>query len=317
VTREERLDETIGHAIGPLAIATGTPIAGESFEKMVHHVKAPRPLARPEAEWKSENELIERLIDPTERLRVLIVVAHPDDETIGIGGHLFGLDLAAVVHLTDGAPRDPWFSKRLGLVDRAAYAEMRRRELLGAMAATEVQPARLMSLGFVDQEVARHLERAARRVRALVEELEPEVVLTHPYEGGHPDHDATAFAVQAARRMLGDRAPPAIEMAYYHRRNGTLLSGMFLPGPTRTRTVLLDRRQRERKKRMIDCFRSQAYVLSDLDVRFERFRIAPTYEFIRPPHEGPLHYETLGWQIDGVRFRRFAADALAALFGDE
>ncbi len=38
--------------------------------------------------------------------RVMIVVAHPDDETIGLGAQLRRFEDALLVHVTDGAPRD-------------------------------------------------------------------------------------------------------------------------------------------------------------------------------------------------------------------
>lgn len=38
--------------------------------------------------------------------RMLIVVAHPDDETIGFGAQLCRLRDALLLHVTDGAPRD-------------------------------------------------------------------------------------------------------------------------------------------------------------------------------------------------------------------
>ena len=41
------------------------------------------------------------------RPTLAIVAAHPDDETVGAAGLLLSAGRAAVVHLTDGAPRDP------------------------------------------------------------------------------------------------------------------------------------------------------------------------------------------------------------------
>ena len=47
----------------------------------------------------------------------------------------------------------------------------------------------------------------------LVEEAEQ--VITHPYEGGHPDHDACAFAARAAVRHSANKAK-LMEFTSYH-----------------------------------------------------------------------------------------------------
>src|SRR5690242_7329714 len=46
--------------------------------------------------------------------RVLVVVAHPDDEAIGAGALLCGIPEATIVHVTDGAPADPGYAQRKG-----------------------------------------------------------------------------------------------------------------------------------------------------------------------------------------------------------
>jgi LmbE family N-acetylglucosaminyl deacetylase len=46
----------------------------------------------------------------------------------------------------------------------------------------------------------------ARRLADLFARKGTGIVLTHAYEGGHPDHDAAAFAVHAAGKLLAHRA---------------------------------------------------------------------------------------------------------------
>ena len=44
----------------------------------------------------------------------------------------------------------------------------------------------------------------------VLDDVRPDVVLTHAYEGGHSDHDATAFAVHLAAGVMrreGGKAP--------------------------------------------------------------------------------------------------------------
>jgi hypothetical protein len=54
-------------------------------------------------------------------------------------------------------------------------------------------------------------------------------------------------------------------------------------------------------------------VLAHEPLDVERFRVAPAYDFRRPPHAGRLHYERWGWAISGARFRFLASEALGKL----
>ena len=246
--------------------------------------------------------------------RVVVVAAHPDDETIGLGAQLQRLDDALLVHVTDGAPRDGHDAAAYGFATLADYEAARRRELAAALTKGGADHLRTLSLGIVDQEAMHHLPSLARQLRKLFLQERPQAVVTHAYEGGHPDHDAAAFAVHMACRLMAK--PPAIlEMALYHRREGRLVSGEFLPSTAQeSRTAIeLNEEEIRRKQRMIDCFTTQRWLLTQLDSAAERLRIAPGYDFRTAPHPGELHYETLGWGITGVDWRRNAAAALAEL----
>jgi LmbE family N-acetylglucosaminyl deacetylase len=243
-------------------------------------------------------------------MRALMVVAHPDDETVGAGALLAGIAQLTLVHVTDGAPRDPWFWHAAGVDSRERYAALRAGELERALLVGNVH-ARRVALGCVDQEAALELGRITRAVAALVDDERPGLILTHPYEGGHPDHDACAFAVATALRLCRARAPLVGEMAFYHDAGGTLRTGAFLGGGG----VLhrLDDDELGRKRAMLDCFASQRQVLARFSDDVERLRAAPPYDFLQPPHAPPLHYERFGWPLDGARFRALAAAALDEL----
>lgn len=80
----------------------------------------------------------------------MVVAAHPDDETIGAGAVLGHLPGASVVHVTDGAPRDPRYFATGYEGTREDYAALRRGELLAAMSLAGVEPARLRGVGVAD-----------------------------------------------------------------------------------------------------------------------------------------------------------------------
>jgi LmbE family N-acetylglucosaminyl deacetylase len=151
------------------------------------------------------------------------------------------------------------------------------------------------------------------RLAALVYELRPSLIYTHPYEGGHPDHDSAAFAVasavadcKSANRM--QFCPKVFEFTSYHEGPSGLVTGEFLDSQPVDIVVPSDN-ERELKERMKACFRSQQKVLADFPVIPEKFRPAPTYDFSQPPHGGALHYEKLGWNITGVQWREKAIQA--------
>ncbi|MDB6109520.1 MAG: hypothetical protein JWR69_1270 [Pedosphaera sp.] len=248
---------------------------------------------------------------------IAIIVAHPDDEVIGAGAQLPRLRNAHFIHVTDGAPLNPRDANTAGFATSEQYAHARREELLAALALAGIAPQRTCELGFVDQQASLNLPKLVGALKRVLSELQPDVIFTHPYEGGHPDHDATAFAVQIACRLPGQPgiAPPAlVEMASYHAEGGNLRTNEFLcDGTGKIVTMALSQAEREFKRCLFDCFTTQQRVLCAFPIEFEHFRPAPHYDFTQPPHPGPLYYEHFDWGMTGVRWRELARKALRAL----
>jgi len=249
--------------------------------------------------------------------RTMLVGAHPDDEAVGAGARLERLQDAVFVCVTDGAPRDGKDAAQHGLSPQE-YAKTRRRELETALARCGVAAAQVTGLDCPDQQAALTMVPLTRRLAELLVQHRIEVVLTHPYEGGHPDHDATAFIVHAAVAMVrgSGQAVDIVEWTSYHRGPDGALTGAFLPHPevdAQAVTLPLTPEERQRKEAVIACHFTQRFTQKNLPTDTEHFRPAPRYDFLQPPHDWKLHYENHPWGMSGERFRELAAQALEEL----
>jgi LmbE family N-acetylglucosaminyl deacetylase len=247
-----------------------------------------RPL---HCQCRSVSKFLLRLGDPRQlpiHTRVAIVVAHPDDESIGVGAHLPLLRNAILIHLTDGAPRNLADANRLGFPDAHSYAQARKEELEEIIVLAGISKERCIQLGVPDQEASLCLGKITRRLAALFSRNRPELVLTHPYEGGHPDHDAAAFCVHSAVALLPNPVP-ILEMAFYHRKEGRFVTGEFLPNSVNKPVpIRLSQSGREFKRELYRRYRTQESVLKAFRIEKELFREAPPYDFTKAPPVGGL-----------------------------
>ncbi len=243
---------------------------------------------------------------------VAIVVAHPDDETLWAGAALSRLPNARLILLTDGAPVDMSDARRLGVATREAYAAIRAGELDKALRRLQATTER-RDYAIADQGLADRLGDVAERL--AVDLAEVVAVATHPYEGGHPDHDSAAFAVRLAVETIARRsgeAPAMVEFASYHQVDGQREFGVFWPDPDcpeHRRT--LDDRDRDRVEQALRAHVSQASVFGDWRPTIERWRAAPRYDFTRSPPPGESLYDGFGWAMTSLEWRDRARAALA------
>jgi LmbE family N-acetylglucosaminyl deacetylase len=241
-----------------------------------------------------------------------LLAAHPDDETIGAGALLCRSPRVRVLHLTDGAPRDSRLWPRAFPGGRDEYAALRRRETELALAIAGIPADRIDCLGGIDQEAIEHAAQLARSLADRLRALRPPVLVIHPLEGGHPDHDAAALVARAAAALLGTAAPALVEMTSYHARGDGIAAAKFLPAPGRAVELPVRGEIRERKQGMIAAYATQSAVLKDFPIDAELFRDAPAAHFGQQPHEGQLHYERMGWRR-GDEWRSLARAALEEL----
>lgn len=123
--------------------------------------------------------------------QVLAVGAHPDDVEILCAGTLFLLKrLGLNIHVA-ALSRGDCGSKEFGPEELSA---MRRAE---AESAAHRLGAQFHGLGFSDFQIF-HNDDALRRVTALIRDVDPFLVITHPPQDYMLDHDMTSLLVRSA-----------------------------------------------------------------------------------------------------------------------
>lgn len=137
----------------------------------------------------------------TESLRLMAIMAHPDDESLGIGGVLARYSAEGIeTHVLTATPGDKgrYFDNDNRPADEEV-GRVRAEELRAACAQLGVHDVQL--LGYRDKELdaANHKEVIAR-IDAHLQRVKPHVVITFGMDGayGHPDHIAICQFATAA-----------------------------------------------------------------------------------------------------------------------
>jgi LmbE family N-acetylglucosaminyl deacetylase len=246
--------------------------------------------------------------------------AHPDDETIAVGARLGRFANAHLVHVTDGVPHSESVPRAHGFDSISEYRDARQEELHQVLLAAGIPTISRECLEVPDQEVSFQLTWLTRRLLLLLRIHRPEAIFTHPFEGGHPDHDACAFAAHHAVDLLRFRHEPApliIESPFYHagKLGNGMETGTFLLSECETPEIAypLSPREQQHKRTLLGCFKSQQDILSSFPVDEEHFRIAPAYEFRRPPNFGSVMYDNYSRGVKSNAFCDLAWEAEDAL----
>lgn len=127
--------------------------------------------------------------------RVLVVVAHPDDESFGLGGVIHAFHRAGATIRLLCATRGE--ASTLGSGD---LKSIRRQELLAAARVLGIEHVETLDLP--DGRLGEHLVALTGVINNVIEDFQPQGILTMHRDGvtGHPDHVAAAqAAVDGAR----------------------------------------------------------------------------------------------------------------------
>lgn len=141
------------------------------------------------------------------RGKVLAIFAHPDDEAISAGGFLLFCQkkkiTTSVCILSRGEK-----GKSLLKIPRQKLAALRLKELKAACRKLGVK--KLIPLDFLDMNLIDYKEEIMKKLRGVVADEEPDLVVTHsPFiPDGHPDHIITSFCVFQVLKELNRKKRP-------------------------------------------------------------------------------------------------------------
>ena len=163
----------------------------------------------------------------TERgLRLLCILAHPDDESLGLGGILakYGAEGVETYLVTATRGEQGWFGPREENPGPTELGKIREGELREAANVLGLREVNL--LDYRDGELDKADQRLfTQKLVGHIRRIRPHVVVTFDHNGvyGHPDHIATTRAATAAILAAADAAfaepaglaPHTVSKLYY------------------------------------------------------------------------------------------------------
>jgi LmbE family N-acetylglucosaminyl deacetylase len=206
--------------------------------------------------------------------RALVLVAHPDDETIGCSGLLQRASSALVVFAVDGAPPHYRFEKQYGSLEQ--YSDIRFLEASRAFSALPhcsfCRLSRQNGTHYVDQHLFEELPEALASLNQFVCRFSPDFIVTHAYEGGHIDHDACHFLaahVARAHNLMLMEFP-----SYWKAEDGRDVFQQFRNSRDDDVVLKLSKQEIEVKRQMLASYRTQQSLTPVFHFHTERFRPA-------------------------------------------
>lgn len=223
--------------------------------------------------------------------RILILVAHPDDEVVACATSIAHARAAgatiSALYLTHGclAQETLWPWQRKNYTKRVTK---RQSEADTAAKSLAIQP-----VGWSTRP-ARHLWRELAQVHAEVDtaikQYRPDQIWVPAYEGGNPDHDGLNAVGFKFKKQLS-----VLEFAEYNFFGGKAQSNNFISSDETVHVIALTQEERAAKKSALKLYRSEKGNLSNISCEQETYRPLASYDYAQAPHQGKLWYARFNW----------------------
>lgn len=223
--------------------------------------------------------------------RILVLIAHPDDEVVGVAAALMRVRAAGAktygVYLSHGCLA----KDTLWRWERSTYETMVAQRFAEAQKAADYlgldivgpQPTRAA------REIWPHLQAVHDDVLNAMHHCRADVVWAPAYEGGNPDHDAlNALAITLKGPML-------YEYSEYHYAGQKNHSNDFIMKRGDEMMITLCDDERVMKRKTLKFYASEQKNLGSITCQQEMLRPLKAYDYSRPPHIGTLGYARFAW----------------------
>jgi N-acetylglucosamine malate deacetylase 2 len=210
------------------------------------------------------------LIESVQRL--LVLAAHPDDETIACGVLLQRVPSALVVFAVDGAPAGYGMERKFGSLRN--YSDARFQEAARALSLARNCSFRPLNTPsgtlFPDRHLFEHLQDAADSLAAIAQGFLPDAIVSHAFEGGHIDHDACSLLAKHAAVTL------SVEQfefpLYWKNEDGQDVFQEFRNPQERETFLTPSKTEIAIKNRMLAEYKTQREIVAMFSPSIERFR---------------------------------------------
>jgi len=213
--------------------------------------------------------------DYSKKERLLVVVAHQDDEIIVSGGLMHKTIMKGgeimVVYVADGITRTDELKKEQ--VEK--LIKNRELESLSSLKNFKIKKENILFLRNENEESLKKPENVIKLINTLtkiINKYKPGRITTCAYEGGHSDHDATNYAVARASEKAGISLNNVLESPEYNNyyiRESILkrlnffmiikfnVAPRFIKGNRKSMYLRMDRDEMKLKRVAFERFKSQ------------------------------------------------------------